>query len=118
MKNYVCTYHYEEWKVTTGISLNIGIEVDVEKKLNNNISSYTYSHFSADGIEDEVQLNLHDDAVDKQHELHRLNSDHSMKGNDLTATYQLKRLLACIDSTNIRSDGNEEVPLNCNDSDS
>ena len=41
-----------------------------------------------------------------------------MKGNDLTVTYQLKCLLACIDSTNIQYDGDEEVPLDYNDSDS
>ena len=87
IKIYVCSYHYEELKVTTGLLPNIGKEVNVKKKFNNNISSYTYSRCSADGMEDEVQLNLHDDTVDKQHELRKSDSYHSMKGNDLIAIY-------------------------------
>ena len=38
--------------------------------------------------------------------------------NNLTATYQLKRLLACMDNTNIHSDITEELSLNNTDSDS
>ena len=35
IKNSVCSYHYEELKVTTCMLPNIGKEVNVEKKLNN-----------------------------------------------------------------------------------
>ena len=38
--------------------------------------------------------------------------------NDLTATYQLKRLLACLESNDTNIDNNDEVSLNCDDSDS
>ena len=38
--------------------------------------------------------------------------------NNLTATYQLKRLLACMNNTNIHSDITEELSLNINNSDS
>ena len=65
MKTPVCTYHYEELKVTTGLLPNVRKEINMESKLKN-ISSYTYPRYSADGIIDEVQLNLHDDTVAKQ----------------------------------------------------
>ena len=38
--------------------------------------------------------------------------------NSLTATYQLKHLLACMDNTNIHSDITDELSLNTTDSDS
>ena len=117
MKNPLCTYHYEELKVTTGLLPNIGKEINIDNKAKN-ISSYTYQRYSADGIEDEVQLNLYDEIVDKQQYIKAISSVNSKSMNNLMATYQLKRLLACMDNTNIHSDITDELSLNTTDSDS
>ena len=78
MKNQSCTYHYEELKVTTGLLPNIGKQI-INDGNTKNITSYTCQRFSADGIEDEVQLNLHDEIVEKQQYVKTYSSVNSQK---------------------------------------
>ena len=117
MKNPLCTYHYEELKVTTGLLPNIGKEINIDNKAKN-ISSYTYQRYCADGIEDEVQLNLHDETVEKQQYIKTKSLVNSQKMDDLIATYQLKGLIACMENNNLHSDNPHEINFNHNDSDS
>ena len=117
MKNQLCTYHYEELKVTTGLLPNIGKQIRIDGNMKN-ITSYTCQRFSADGIEDEVQLNLHDETVEKQQYIKAKTSVNSQKMDHLTATYQLKRLIACMENNNLHSDNTHEMFSNHNDSDS
>ena len=86
MKNPTCSYHYEELKVTTGFLPNIGKQIDIDTK-SKNISSYRYQRYSADGIQDEVQLNIHDDTIDKEGYIQAISLKNSKIMNDLTATY-------------------------------
>ena len=115
--NPTCTFHYEELKVTTGLLPNIGKEINIGNQ-STNISSYSYPRYLASGIEDDVQINLHDETVDKQEYVKAINSVNANTVDDLTATYQLKRLLACMDNTNVDSEMTEELLVNHNDSDS
>ena len=117
MKNPMCSFHYEELKVTTELLPNIGKQIDIDTKVKN-ISSYTYQRYSADGIQDEVQLNLHDEIIDKQGCIKAISSKNSKIMNVLTATYQLKRLIAFMDDTNYHSVITEELSVNNIDSDS
>ena len=117
MKNPACSYHYEELKVTTGLLPNIGKEINIETK-RKNISSYTYPRYLANGVENDVQIHLHDETIDKQQYIKAVNLVNAKSMDDLTATYHLKRLLACMDNTNIDCDINEEMSVDHNVSDS
>ena len=119
IKNPSCAFHYEELKVTTGLLPNFGKHAGNETKLNKNITSYTYPRYSADGIEDTVQLNLYDDTVDKQQCIQNEYKTQSKNTyNDLTATYQIKRLLACLEGNATNVDNNSETSMNFDVSDS
>ena len=98
VKNPSCAFHYEELKVTTGLLPKFGKQAGVETNIHQNITSHTYPRYSADGIEDTVQLNLHDETVEKQQYLHKDYMTQSKNSNDLTATYQPKRLLAYLEN--------------------
>ena len=118
VKNPLCAFHYEELKVTTGLLPKLGKLAGNETKVHRNITSYTYPRYSADGIEDTVQLNLHDETVEKQQYLHKDYMTQSKNSNDLTATYKIKRHLACLESNDTNIDNNDENSLICYDSDS
>ena len=118
VKNQLCAYHYEELKLTTGLLSKLGKESGMETKINTNVTSYTYPRYSADGIEDTVQLNLHDKTIEKEQSLHKDYMTRSNNSKDLTATYQKQRLLACLESHGTNIDNNDEIYSSCDDSDS
>jgi len=118
VKNPSCAFHYEELKVTTGLLPKFGKQSDIASKVHKNITSYTYPRYSADGVQDTVQLNLHDETVEKQQYLHKGYMTQSKNNNDLTTTFQIKRLLARLPSNDTNIDNNDENTLNCDDSDS
>ena len=85
--------------------------------MHTDITSYTYPRYSADGIEDTVQLNVHNETVEKKQSLHKDYVTRSNNNKDLAVTYQKQRLLACLESKHTNIDNNDEIYFNLDGSD-
>ena len=106
MKHPACTYHYNQLKVTTGLLPDINENERTDGKINSNISTYAFTHYSADGEDDTVHVNFHDNYYEVRREIHNTISNTSTSGENLFTSFTQYRLLAC--STDVKDNNDHD----------
>ena len=100
MRHPSCTYHYNQLKVTTGLLPDINENERTDGKINSNTSTYAFTHYSADGEDDTVHMNVHDNCYEVRRQIQNTNSD------NLLTSFTQNRLLAC--STDVKDNNDHD----------